>query len=349
MKAVILAGGEGTRLRPITENVAKPFVRIDGKPCIDHVIEALVRDGFTDILMTMYYKPEDMIDHLGSGMKFGANIVYSIEDTPLGTFGGVGKNSSFLNDTVVVASGDVLADVDFIEIYNYHKKVNAIATIALTTTDNPTEYGIVGLDSNGRINRFKEKPPLEEVFSDQINAGIYVLEPQVFDLFPKNQKADFAKTIFPTLLKMNKPLYGKRLSGLWIDIGRPSDLVTAHLMTFSKRFRSKIRVTSGNMEKVNIRGRCYVGRGVHLGHGVYLENAYIYDVCSIGEGVKIVNSVISSETRIGDDTVIEDSFVCDSCNIGEEVLLDNTVLGRNVTVENGRDLSNRKVDGNTTV
>jgi len=149
----------------------------------------------------MYYRPGDIIRHLGSGTAWDANIAYSIERKPLGTFGGVKKNEGFLNETFVVASGDVLADVNFLEIYEYHKKKKAIATIALTTTDNPTEYGIVGLHKDGRIERFLEKPAPEEVFSNLINAGIYVMEPEVFELFPSNSKMDFSRTLFPALLE----------------------------------------------------------------------------------------------------------------------------------------------------
>ena len=343
MKAVILAGGEGTRLRPVTENRAKPFVMIDGKPCIEHVIGALVRDGFNDLLMTMYYKPLDIIKHLGSGINWGANITYSIEDTPLGTFGGVRKNAGFLRETFVVASGDVLADVDFKEIYDYHKEKNAIATIALTTADNPTEYGIVGLNESGRIERFKEKPRKEEVFSNLINAGIYVLEPDVFRYFPLNTNVDFSKDLFPVLLKAHKPLYGKRVSGLWIDIGRPSDLINAHLQVFTKRLGSNIRVSSSCMEGVRMEGRCFIGDDVVIGKNVYLEDAYVSDGCRIGEGVKIVDTVVSPDTIVGRGTDITASFICQDCKIGREVFLKNAVLGENVTVTDGKKIVDEKV------
>lgn len=344
MKAVILAGGEGTRLRPVTDKKAKPFVLIDNKPCIEHVIEALVRDGFNDILVTMYYRPGDIIRHLGSGNAWDANIAYSIERTPLGTFGGVKKNEGFLNETFVVASGDVLADVNFLEIYDYHKKNKAIATIALTTVDNPTEYGIVGLREDGRIERFCEKPAPEEVFSNLINAGIYVIEPEVFELFPLNKKMDFSRTLFPALLKANLPLFGKELSGLWIDIGRPSDLIQSHLSVFSRRLETDIHVSSDELEGAELHGKCYIGENVRTGTGVQIEDAYVYDDCLFGNGVKIVNSVLSRETLVDNNAIIKNSFICDSCRIGKGVHIDDSVLGENITVSDGKTIRGQKLD-----
>ena len=318
MKAVILAGGEGTRLRPVTEKKAKPFVLIDDKPCIEHVIEALVRDGFNDILVTMYYRPGDIIRHLGSGNAWEANIAYSIERTPLGTFGGVKKNEGFLNETFVVASGDVLADVNFLEIYEFHKEKKAIATIALTTVENPTEYGIVGLHKDGRIERFCEKPAPEEVFSNLINAGIYVIEPEVFELFKLNEKMDFSRTLFPELLKRELPLFGTELSGLWIDIGRPSDLIESHLRVFTRRLETDIHVSSEVQEGVALLGRCYIGEGVQTGENVHVEDAYLYDDCILGNGVKIKNSVLSRQTLVDHNTTIKNSFI--SLYVGESFL-----------------------------
>ena len=349
MKAVILAGGEGTRLRPVTENKAKPFVLIDGKPCIEHVIEALVRDGFNDILVTMYYRPGDLIRHLGSGSTWDANIAYSIERTPLGTFGGVKKNEGFLNETFVVASGDVLADVNFREIYDYHKMNKAIATIALTTTDNPTEYGIVGLRKDGRIERFLEKPAPEEVFSNLINAGIYVMEPEVFELFPLNRKMDFSRTLFPALLEGGRPLFGKELSGLWIDIGRPADLIAAHLRVFSRLLETDIHVASGVVEGVELLGKCYLGEDVRTGGGVYIEDAYVYEGCTLDDGMKVVNSVVSRQTHVGANSVIKNSFICDSCRIGKGVVMEDSVLGENVTVSDGKKISGQTFNSNQTV
>ncbi len=343
MKAVIMAGGEGTRLRPITENMAKPFVLIDGKPCIDHVISALARDGFSDILVTMYHKPRDIIEHLGSGERLGANITYSIEDTPLGTFGGVRKNAAFLEETFIVASGDVLADVDFRAIYDAHVERDAIATMALTTVENPTEYGIVGLDARGRIERFAEKPPKEEVFSNLINAGIYVLEPEVFGLYPPNRKVDFSRDLFPKLLDMGRSIYGRELSGLWIDIGRPADLIGAHLSMFVRRLGTSIHVSSGLMEGVRMDGRCYLGKGTGIGREVVLEDAYIYEGCTISSGVRVSDSVLSRHVAVGRDSRITGSFVCDSVRIGKGVVLKNTVLGSGVSVGDGEELVDARI------
>lgn len=343
MKAVIMAGGEGTRLRPITENRAKPFVTIDGKPCIDHVIEALVKSGFRDILITMFTRPDDMIAHLGSGARLGANITYSIEDTPLGTFGGVRKNAAFLGETFVVASGDVLADVDFHDLYVHHRNKGAMASMALTSVEDPTEYGIVGLDADGRIERFKEKPRREEAFSNLINAGIYVLEPGVFDLYPPNTKVDFSRELFPRMLEGGMPIYGRELSGLWIDIGRPADLIRAHLSMFTRRRGTSIHVSAGSLKGVKMNGRCYLGDGVIAGRGVVLEDVYIYEGCSLASNVNIIDSVLSARVRVGAEARFSGSFLCENATTGKNVTLINTVLGKGASVSDGTRLENEKV------
>lgn len=345
MKAAILAGGKGTRLRPITEKIAKPFVKIAGKPCIEYIIDALVRDGFDDILMTMYYKPGDLIDHFGSGIPWDSNIIYSVEDKPLGTFGGVRKCAGFLDDdTFVVANGDVLADVDIGELYDFHKKRGAAATIALTEVDDPTQFGIVGIDGTGRIERFKEKPSEEEAFSNLINAGIYLLEPKVFNYYPRNRKVDFACDLFPELLRSGEKLYGKKISGFWLDIGRPSDLIQAHLGMFSRKRGDCVLVRSGSLKGVNINGRCFLDDRVCIGRDVTLRDVYIYDGVDIGDGVKIRNSVISSGTRVGDGSTVADSYVCEDARIANDVRLENCVLGEGAEVPPGKVLRDEKIE-----
>jgi mannose-1-phosphate guanylyltransferase len=229
MKAVVMAGGEGTRLRPLTLDVPKPFIRVAGKPAMEYALDALVAAGIREIVVTTFYKPERLIAHLGGGARLGARIFYSVEDEALGTAGGVAKCLPILGDEpVVVLSGDVIADVDVKALVDEHVRSKAVATMALTEVDDPSEFGIVGLDEGGRVTRFKEKPKTkEETFSNLVNAGIYVLSPEALRMVPQGQPFDFSKQLFPAILESGKRLQGARLKGFWMDVGRPSDLLKA--------------------------------------------------------------------------------------------------------------------------
>jgi len=228
-RAVILAGGVGKRLRPLTEYRPKPLIPVAGKPCIDYVMRSLVKGGFDQHIITTGYLSDRLIKRIADGAEFGASIVYSFEAEPAGTAGAVKNVADFLDSTFVVASGDVLADVDIGALYEYHKKKGAMATMALTKVKDPTPFGIVGLDKENRINRFLEKPARKDVFSNLINAGIYILEPEVLDYIPEGQMFDFSKQVFPALLEDKKPLYGRQIKGVWKDIGKPEDYRQAQL------------------------------------------------------------------------------------------------------------------------
>lgn len=343
MKAVILAGGKGTRLHPITDNIAKPFLKVAGKSSMEYLVDGLARDGFGDILMTMYYKPQTLISYFGSGFKWRVNMVYSIEDTPLGTFGGVKKNRGLLDETFIVANGDVLIDIDFKAIFDFHKQKKAVATIALTPVDNPTEFGIVGTDPDGRITRFKEKPAPEEVFSNLINAGVYVLEPEVFDLFPGTGPVDFSRDLFPRLLELGLPLYGKTLSGFWRDIGRPSDLIFGNINMFPRNRGTNIYVSSGVLEGVKLRGKCYLGERVEVGTGVELNDVYIYEDCNVGRNTIINNAVICPGVHLGENAFINDSYLCPGVSVGDDVTIKKSVIGEGVKVSSGEMIIGKRI------
>jgi len=229
MKAVVLAGGEGTRLKPLTYKRPKPLMPVAGRPCIDYVLRSLAASGFHEIIVTTAYLSDALIKSIGDGLDYNASILYSFEENPAGTAGAVRRVANFIDETFVVAMGDILCDVDFKALFEFHKRTGGVVTIALTDVDDPTQYGIVGLDAKGRIQKFKEKPRKEEAFSSLVNAGIYVLEPEVLEFIPPDQKFDFAKDLFPKLLSKGVPLYGSRIDGVWMDIGQPHDLWKASM------------------------------------------------------------------------------------------------------------------------
>src|SRR5207249_2366443 len=219
MKAVVMAGGEGTRLRPLTSNQPKPMVPVVGKPCMEHIIELLRDHGFDEIIVTVAFLPQAIRSYFGNGDTLGVRIEYSVEESPLGTAGSVKRAAGRLDDTFLVISGDALCDVDLTGLVDAHREQGASVTIGLKSVENPLEFGIVVTDEDGRVERFLEKPSWGQVFSDTINTGIYVLEPEVLRHIPPDRPFDFSKELFPLLLEMGRPLYGKVCDGYWQDIG----------------------------------------------------------------------------------------------------------------------------------
>jgi mannose-1-phosphate guanylyltransferase len=344
MLAIILAGGEGTRLRPLTENRPKPLMPVAGRPCIEYVVRSLVKAGFKKQILTTGYRAEQIIRAIGDGGRWGASILYSFEEVPVGTAGAVKKVEGYIDDTFIVASGDVLADVNIRTLLNHHKKKKAIATMALTSVENPTQFGIVGLDKKGRIERFKEKPAAEEVFSNLINAGIYVLEPEVLDLIPKGKKFDFSKNVYPKVLKKHKgKLYGKPIKGLWMDIGRPSDLIEATFKVLNRdgrrctvsgrRFSSPSIVEEDVLisKATKVKGPSYFGAGARVGGRCQLDTVAIYrgavvdeavlnstivlEGCTVAPGARLENCIVGAGTVVGPGRVLKDEIVPDNSKV----------------------------------
>ena len=219
MKAVIMAGGEGTRLRPLTCNLPKPMVPIVHKPMMEHILNLLKAHSIHEIASTLWYLPQDVMDYFGDGSQFGVSMEYFVEEEPLGTAGSVKNAEDFLNETFVVVSGDSLTDIDLSKAVAFHRERNAVATLVLTRVANPLNYGIVITGEDGRIRQFLEKPSWSEVFSDTVNTGIYVLEPEVLQEFAKGQNVDFSRDLFPKLLAKEAPIYGYIADGYWSDVG----------------------------------------------------------------------------------------------------------------------------------
>jgi len=358
MKAIVLAGGKGERLRPITLSRPKPLVPIIGRPCTDHVLKALNSGGISEIMIAAGYMFDQLVYAIGDGSRYDGTLLYAYEEEPLGTAGAVKKLEPFINRTFVVASGDVLADVDIGEIVRQHREKGAIATMALTHVEDPTQFGIVGLDGDGFIERFKEKPSPEEVFSDLINAGIYILEPEVLDYIPAKTKFDFSKNVFPAILADGKKILGVPLEGLWMDIGRPSDLLEANrLMTLRHGKEGVLEMAQGDAKLivegeqriesgVNVSGAVYLGDGCVIGSGVTLENAYIYAGTTIESNTVIRNSMVLSDSHIARNAVVEDSIICQKAMVEDGARLTRTLVADGEVVRKSFQLDNIKiVDG----
>ena len=331
MKAVVMAGGEGTRLRPLTLDVPKPFLRVAGKPAIEYALEALVDAGVKDIIVTTFYKPERLMQHLSGGSRLGARIFYSVEDEAMGTAGGVRKCLPLIGeDVTVVLSGDVIADINVKALVDAHVKSGAVATMALTRVENPSEFGIVGLDNTGRIVRFKEKPKTkEETFSNLVNAGIYVLGPEALREIPEGEVFDFSKQLFPKLLDSGKKLQGVTLEGFWMDVGRPSDLVKASAELGQRRNRGAVREgkVSGNAT---------------------LQNVDLYAGSAVEENAEVTDCILYDNARVEAKAVVRNSILSPDAVVGAGAKVTDCVLGRGARVKPGATLTNEKVQPGAT-
>ncbi|WP_341479125.1 nucleotidyltransferase family protein [Heliobacterium chlorum] len=225
---MIMAGGVGSRLRPLTDTMPKPMVPVHGRPAMEYAIELLKQHGITEIAVTLCFYPEIIMNYFGDGSRFGVQLHYFIENEPLGTAGSVKQAQEFLDETFLVISGDGITNINLSKIIEFHKKKQALATMALTTVDDPTQFGIVITDERGFIRRFIEKPKPEQVFSNTINAGIYAFEPGIFEYIPSGFY-DFSKHLFPLLLQEKFHLLGVHARGYWKDIGTMEQYKQVHI------------------------------------------------------------------------------------------------------------------------
>jgi mannose-1-phosphate guanylyltransferase / phosphomannomutase len=345
MKAVVMAGGEGTRLRPLTSNQPKPMVPIVGKPCMEHIVELLKEHGFDDIVVTLAFMPQAIRGYFGAGESQGVSIRYSVEESPMGTAGSVKLAEDALDEPFLVISGDALCDIDLGALVRFHEEKEALVTIGLVSVDNPLEFGIVVTDDGGRIERFLEKPSWGQVFTDTINTGIYVLDPEVLRHVPDDRPFDFSKELFPLLLEMRRPLYGYVAEGYWQDIGNLDQFRQANFDALDER-------VALNVAGVKLRGNVWVGEGVELADLESVEGpAFIGNYCRIApqasvgpysvlspsvtlrEHARTTRSVVDSATYIGRSALVEGAIVGKSCDIRPHARLhEGVAVGDSCTI-----------------
>src|SRR3954463_3048183 len=330
MKAVIMAGGEGTRLRPLTANQPKPMLPLANRPIMEHIVRHVRGHGMTDIVVTVQFLASQVRNYFGDGKDMGVDLTYATETTPLGTAGSVRNAADRLRETFVVISGDALTDIDLEEVVALHRERGSMVTVALKRMENPLEFGIVIPGKDGRIERFLEKPHWGQVFSDTINTGIYVLEPEIFDFIPEGRPVDFSGEVFPALLEADKPLYGFTCEGYWEDVGTLDAYGKAHQ-----------DVLDGKVD-IDIPG-FRVGEGVWLGEGSEVDPAariegpvIIGDYCKVDAGAHIREyTVLGSNVRVGADAYLHRAVVHDNAYLGAGVRLRGAIVGRSCDLRRG--------------
>jgi len=325
-----MAGGEGSRLRPLTSNAPKPMVPLANRPMMEYVVELLRSHGVTEVVVTVAYLADAIRSYFGDGSEFGVRITYAAEEVPLGTAGSVANAREFLDERFLVISGDVLTDVDLSRLVARHDESGAVATIGLVRVPEPLEFGIVITDGDGAIERFLEKPSWGQVFSDTVNTGIFVCEPEIFDHIAPGRAVDFSSEVFPALLEGGASLMGVVLDGYWEDVGTLEAYLAAHRDLLDGRV---------NVELPGF----YLGGGIRLGvnadvhpGATVVGPALIGDNCRIEAGARIGEyAVLGANLRVSGEGVIERSVVGDNSFLGEGVRLRGALVGRSCDIRSG--------------
>lgn len=333
IKAIIMAGGQGTRLRPLTSNQPKPMIRIANLPCMEHIVNLLRRHGITDIGVTLQFMPEEIQDYFGDGSDWGVNIRYSIEDAPAGTAGSVKMAEQQLGlegERLLIISGDALTDCDLSELIEFHEEKGTEVSMVLKSVENPLDFGIVITEEDGRISRFLEKPAWGQVFSDTVNTGIYLVEPSVMGEIPDPEEGeyDFSKELFPKLLDDGRPLYGFVTDAYWEDIGTLEQYASAQRDVLDGKVR-EVRPPG-----TRLRENIYVGRRAQVDDEELDGPVVIGENVRVGEGAEVSPySVIGNNVVIAAGATVERSIVAEGTYVGEGAELHDTLVGRNSYVQ----------------
>lgn len=345
MKAMILAAGLGTRLRPLTEEISKPMVPIVNRPVMEHIVVLLARHGFRDIYVNLHYHPEAITSHFGDGSRWGVSITYSREKELMGTAGGVKRLEKELKgETFLVISGDALTDIDLAALVRYHREKGGLATIVVTPVSDPSKYGVVILDEERRITGFQEKPGREEARSFLANSGIYVFEPAVLDMIPPGTFYDFGSQLFPRFLEEDVVFFGYLHNDYWNDVG-----------SFEEYKQGNFDALTGKV-KVKIPG-VRIGEDVWIGEDTVIEEGVVMvgpicigSRCRVRKGARLFGPLV-----VGDRTVIDEGAILyrgikwGDCYIGKDAHLMDSIVGLSAEIGEGAAVLSDTVVGHRSV
>ncbi len=345
MKAVILVGGQATRLLPLTCNTPKAMVPVLNIPFLEHVIRYLSKHQIKDIILAQGNLAQPIEDELGDGSQLGVKLNYVMEDTPLGTAGAVKNAERYLDETCLVLNGDIFTDLDITAMIDFHQERKAKVTIALTPVNDPTSYGLIETDAEGRITRFLEKPNRSQITTNTINAGTYVLEPEILTQIPPQTKVSIEREVFPLLLEQGKPVYAYPSSAYWIDMGTPEkyfrltrDLLSGESSQYVPV--SPAEVVIGGQSYIHptaqIKGPVMIGDNCTIGRNVRLTGPVVIGAGgTILEDTAIEESIIWQNAQIGPRVTLRNSIIADNRCLNADSTIEDSILGNNVTVASG--------------
>ena len=338
MKAMILAAGVGSRLDPLTRNLPKPMVPVMNRPVMEHIIRLLARHGFSDIMINVHHLADQIEGYFGDGDDLGVHIQYSREAELLGTAGGVKRVEKFFDNTFVVIGGDDLADTDLSTLLNFHREKKAVATIGLALVDDPSEYGVALLNEYGRISRFVEKPKGESHIGNTVNTGVYLFEPQIFNLIPGGRFFDFGRDVFPLLLQQKEAFYGCLTANYWCDVGNLEQYRQAHYDFLENRVSLKVSMQEVRRfvwlgADVQVDPSAEIGYPVAIGSGTVigpdariLENTVVGEGCVVESGAVVSRSVLWEGARVESNTTLHRCVVGSHCTVSSNAAIFDGVL-----------------------
>lgn len=339
MQALILVGGEATRLRPLTCNMPKSMVPVLNTPFLEHMLKYLAGHEIRDIILAQRYLPEIMERYFQNGSKFGVKLTYSLEKIPLNTAGAVKNAEPFLKGRLVVLNGDIFTDLDISQMLSFHIEKKAAVTIALTPVEDPSAFGLVETTPQGRITRFLEKPKKEEITTNMINAGIYILEPEILAKIPAQTNYSFERQLFPSLLAEDAPVYGYACTGYWIDIGTPDKYFQLHkdLLEGKLQHYSQDNEYPGTSYQIHpearIEGKVVIGNNCVIKRGAVIQGPTVIGPHSlVEEETMIRESVIWHNLTAGPRATISGCLIANNCLLQTGCVLEKSVLGDHITI-----------------
>ncbi|MCM2358553.1 MAG: mannose-1-phosphate guanyltransferase [Geobacteraceae bacterium] len=364
MKAVIMAGGFGTRIQPLTCNMPKPMIPLVNRPIMLHIVELLKKHHITDLVMLLYHQPMAIKNFFRDGADFGVRITYVTPLEDMGTAGAVKCAEKYLDERFLLISGDLLTDFNLKKVIDFHEDNKALATITLTSVKDPLQFGVVVTDKSRRISQFLEKPGWGEVISDTINTGIYVLEPEIFGYIPEGENFDFSQDLFPLLLKKGEPLFGYPVKGYWRDIGNTDSYREAHHDIFRGRINVRIDEPKRDLvgkdlrigadanlnDTTSVEGTVVIGDNSQILGSAQIKDSVIGRNCTIESGVKLYRCVIWDNVYVKKGAKLTDSVICNNVSVGQGVVMeegvivaDDTAIGEEVYIKSDVKIWPKKV------
>jgi mannose-1-phosphate guanylyltransferase len=333
LTAVILVGGPGTRLQPLTDDRPKSLVPVLNRPVMEHTIAYLKSYGIEDIVLTLSYLPDAIRERFGDGSHYGVRIVYCLEEEPLGTAGAVKNAGEYIDGTFVVLNGDIFTDLDLADMLACHRRQKAVATISLSEVEDPSAFGVVVMDDGRRVKSFIEKPPRAGAPSQWINAGTYVLEPEVLEHIPAGRHYMFERGLFPGILARGKPVYGYPYIGYWLDMGTPEKYFAVNMDLLYARLKSPFAGAPGP-------------DGVACGPGVTIDPtavitapALIDSGCRVGRGARVRGPVVMGrDCHVEADASIENTILWDGVRVGAGARVSRCIIANGASIPPGREI-----------
>ncbi len=337
MKAVILAGGEGTRLRPLTCNVPKPMVPILNRPFLEHMLSHLSGHGVEHAILTMWYLPDVIRSHFGNGEGLGLRLSYTLEETPLGTAGAVKNVEDELDGAFLVLNGDIFTDLDLSAMARFHRDSGAMVTIALTQVEDPSAFGVVDMDESGRVSRFVEKPAPGEAPSNWVNAGTYLVEPEALAQAPLGEHYMFERGLFPKLLEMGAPVYGYRSNAYWADLGTPTSYARVHRDMLPTAGATDGHDVTGVHSSARISGPVLLGRGCAIGPDAIVQGPVVMGAgCRVGEGAVIRDAILWRDVEVGRGAELDACILGDGVSVGDGAMVGaGCIIGDGASIGSG--------------